>query len=98
MATCPVKESKEWKNLDSRRPRRSNKPRGGASALIIFNIIQERLITQISALSGIKEEMKFLQAFTALSQQEYLKAQAEALKLLTWLKRYARSFEIVEKL
>ena len=39
---------KEWKNIDSRRPRRSKEPRGGASALIIFNIIQRYKINQSS--------------------------------------------------
>ena len=38
----------EWKNIDSGRPRRSKEPRGGASALIIFNIIQRYKINQLS--------------------------------------------------
>src|SRR3954464_10833672 len=38
----------EWKNIDSERPRRSKEPRGGASALIIFNIIQRYKINQSS--------------------------------------------------
>ena len=38
----------EWKNIDSGRPRRSKEPRGGASALIIFNIIQRYKINQSS--------------------------------------------------
>lgn len=38
----------EWKNIDSRRPRRSKEPRGGASALIIFYIIQRYKINQSS--------------------------------------------------
>ena len=38
----------DWKNIDSGRPRRSKEPRGGASALIIFNIIQRYKINQSS--------------------------------------------------
>ena len=38
----------EWKNIDSGRPRRSKEPRGGASALLIFNIIQRYKINQSS--------------------------------------------------
>lgn len=38
----------EWKNIDSRWPRSSKEPRGGASALIIFNIIQRYEINQSS--------------------------------------------------
>ena len=38
----------EWKNIDSRRPRRSKEPRGGESALIIFYIIQRYKINQSS--------------------------------------------------
>ncbi len=38
----------KWKNIDSRRPRRRKEPRGGASALIIFNIIQRYKINQSS--------------------------------------------------
>ena len=38
----------EWKNIDSGRPRRSKEPRGGAYALIIFNIIQRYKINQSS--------------------------------------------------
>ena len=38
----------EWKNIDSRRPRRSKEPRGWASALIIFYIIHRYKINQSS--------------------------------------------------
>ena len=38
----------EWKNIDSGRLRRSKEPRGGASALIIFSIIQWYKIDQSS--------------------------------------------------
>ena len=43
----------EWKNIDSGQPRRSKEPRGGASALIIFNIIQRYKINQLH--SGLEE-------------------------------------------
>ncbi len=35
----------------------------------------------------------FLRKFTTISQSEYLQAQHECLKLVEWLKRYARAFD-----
>ncbi|MBF0201032.1 MAG: type III-B CRISPR module-associated protein Cmr5 [Desulfamplus sp.] len=37
--------------------------------------------------------MDFFKAVAALGQQEYLTVQEEALKMLLWLKRYAKAFQ-----
>jgi len=42
------------------------------------------------------EKSKFFEAISTLEQAEYLNLQEEALKMLQWLKRYARAFQEVE--
>jgi CRISPR-associated protein Cmr5 len=42
-----------------------------------------------------QDEIAFFNAVAGLSQQEYLTLQEEALKMLQWLKRYARAFQEV---
>ena len=39
------------------------------------------------------DNMQFLQTFNSISQHQYLEIQHEELRLLEWLKRYARAFE-----
>lgn len=39
------------------------------------------------------DNMQFLQTFNSISQHQYLDIQHEELRLLEWLKRYARAFE-----
>ena len=39
------------------------------------------------------DDMQFLQTFNSISQHQYLEIQHEELRLLEWLKRYARAFE-----
>jgi len=40
-----------------------------------------------------EDHMGFFQAVSGLDQQEYLTLQEEALKMLQWLKRYAKAFQ-----
>ena len=40
-----------------------------------------------------KDEMDFLTQFTTVSQKIYLDMQDETLRLMEWLKRYARAFD-----
>lgn len=40
-----------------------------------------------------KDEMEFLTQFTTVSQSKYLAMQDETLRLMEWLKRYARAFD-----
>jgi CRISPR-associated protein Cmr5 len=66
----------------------------------VFDIIMKWLCREMSgddefgkaSLSGID----FIRKFNALSQRKYLAAQHETLKLLEWLKRYARAFQTAE--
>lgn len=39
-----------------------------------------------------KNDLDFIKKFSQLDQKTYLKAQSEALAILSWLKRYARAF------
>ena len=66
-----------------------------------FRIIKEWLTHKdegIETLKGQKtDEKSFLEQMSRLDQGVYLKAQEETLKLLSWLKRYARAFQEQEK-
>lgn len=42
------------------------------------------------------DKKEFLEAISKLDQNEYVKIQEETLKLLQWLKRYARAFQVDE--
>lgn len=43
------------------------------------------------------DDFNFLKKFTEISQGDYIKMQDETLRMLEWLKRYARAFEKEEK-
>ena len=43
--------------------------------------------------SKANDEMEFLTQFTTLDQRKYLSMQEETLRLMEWLKRYARAFD-----
>ncbi|HPH03837.1 MAG TPA: type III-B CRISPR module-associated protein Cmr5 [Spirochaetota bacterium] len=58
----------------------------------VFMIIKEWLENEIPGLQGCADNMQFLQHFSQLSMSDYLRAQDEALRMLAWLKRYARAF------
>jgi CRISPR-associated protein Cmr5 len=58
----------------------------------VFKILESWLAKEIPALTG-KEGKQFLMQFAKLEQEDYLRAQQEALALLQWLKRYARAFQ-----
>jgi len=58
----------------------------------VFRIIKEWLENEIPGLQGCADNMQFLQHFSQLSMPDYLRAQDEALRMLAWLKRYARAF------
>jgi CRISPR-associated protein Cmr5 len=57
----------------------------------VFNIIKEWLIKE--QFVTVSDNLEFLRKFNSLDQAGYLKAQHETLKLLEWLKRYARAFQ-----
>lgn len=57
----------------------------------MLKIIREWLVDKVGYAKGgdLKE---FIENINKMSQQEYLSAQEETLKLLEWVKRYANSF------
>jgi CRISPR-associated protein Cmr5 len=61
----------------------------------LFYILKEWLTKDKNPLVNLKnmENIDFLREFHKLSIIDYLKAQTEALRLLEWLKRYAKAFE-----
>ena len=60
----------------------------------VFKILKKWLSREISSLSDAADDRNFLALFSTLEQNDYLRAQDEALALLQWLKRYARAFEV----
>lgn len=63
---------------------------------LVFRVMRTWLASQIAALRA-DSELLFLQKFSGLDHENYLKAQNEALAMLQWFKRYARAFEMEEK-
>lgn len=59
----------------------------------VFTILKEWLSREITALPNNANNHQFLAQFANLEQNDYLRAQQEALALLQWLKRYARAFQ-----
>jgi CRISPR-associated protein Cmr5 len=57
--------------------------------IVMFNIIREWLVNKGFAKG--ENEKDFIIRLNEMSQQEYLTAQEEALKLLEWVKRYANA-------
>jgi CRISPR-associated protein Cmr5 len=65
----------------------------------VFLIIKKWLCETMNKQFGVDSvsDIDFIRKFNKLSQQEYLDAQHETLKLLEWFKRYARAFQQEEK-
>jgi CRISPR-associated protein Cmr5 len=61
----------------------------------VFEIIKKWLCKTMKTHfdNTASSDIDFLKKLNAVSQQEYLDAQHETLKLLEWLKRYARAFQ-----
>ena len=58
----------------------------------IIETIREWLSKNGFIKSDVDNNEKFVEAITELSQEDYLSAQMETLKLLEWIKRYASAF------
>ena len=67
------------------------KPKKNDKNIEMLKIIREWLVDKVGYAKGgdLKE---FVENINEMSQQEYLSAQEETLKLLEWVKRYANSF------
>jgi CRISPR-associated protein Cmr5 len=61
----------------------------------VFDFIKKWLCQDMKGKFGnhTDNDIDFLKSFNGLSQADYLNAQHETLKLLEWLKRYARAFQ-----
>lgn len=68
--------------------------KGDTRTLGVFSILKDWLAQEIPALAQNANDRQFLAQFANLEQNDYLRAQQEALALLQWLKRYARAFEV----
>ncbi|MDR2798640.1 MAG: type III-B CRISPR module-associated protein Cmr5 [Treponema sp.] len=61
---------------------------------MVFTVIKEWLCkTMHTEFGNPSSDIDFIRKFNGLSQQKYLEAQHETLKLLEWLKRYTRAFQ-----
>ncbi|MDR2143169.1 MAG: type III-B CRISPR module-associated protein Cmr5 [Treponema sp.] len=61
---------------------------------MVFELIKKWLCKTMNTEFGTPpSDIDFIRKFNGLSQQKYLEAQHETLKLLEWLKRYARAFQ-----
>lgn len=66
--------------------------KGGGVHVQVFQVIRRWLAREIPALATA-DNYSFLKQLAVIDQNEYLWAQQETLKILEWLKRYARAFE-----
>jgi CRISPR-associated protein Cmr5 len=77
----------------------SKKAGGPSKEGALFDIIKKWLCQEKQELFGnsTNSDLAFLKSFNSISQQEYIWTQDEVLKLLEWLKRYARAFQEEDK-
>jgi CRISPR-associated protein Cmr5 len=71
-----------------------DKDKGKGKEKILFETIKDWLSKEGNLLYAFKDKgnIEFLQEFNVLPINKYLAAQTEALRLLEWLKRYAKAF------
>ncbi|MDR2099885.1 MAG: type III-B CRISPR module-associated protein Cmr5 [Campylobacteraceae bacterium] len=65
----------------------------------LFDILKEWLTANKNPLAPLKDKKnaQFLQAFNELPIAKYTEAQTEALRILEWIKRYAKAFEVKDE-
>lgn len=79
------------------------KAKGKGEHNFVFNVIKKYLCKNYEDVFGkpvqdnFQDDFNFLKKFTEISQGDYIKMQDETLRMLEWLKRYARAFEKEEK-
>lgn len=61
---------------------------------VMKKYIQQNFEPEFGRLS---DDFEFLQKLNIIEQSKYIEIQEESLKMLEWLKRYARAFERAEK-
>lgn len=61
---------------------------------LVFNVLKKYLCEEFSSeFSKEPDDYSFLKKLNELDQTQYIKMQEEVLRMLEWLKRYARAFE-----
>ena len=79
------------------------KAKGKDEHKFVFCVIKKYLCENYEDVFGkpaqdnFQDDFNFLKKFTEISQGKYIKMQDETLRMLEWLKRYARAFEKEEK-
>ncbi|MEE1289876.1 MAG: type III-B CRISPR module-associated protein Cmr5 [Spirochaetota bacterium] len=64
----------------------------------VFDILKKYLLQEYKLdFANVNDDFSFLEKLNSVSQSNYIKMQEEVLKLLEWLKRYARAFEKEDK-
>ena len=58
-----------------------------------FNIIKKWIQRTDNYFKEGEDDMKFLKSFCEIDQKKYIEIQNETLRLVEWLKRYARAFD-----
>ena len=59
----------------------------------VFKVLKKYIQREFSTFSSADDDFSFLEKLNSISQSEYIKIQEEVLRMLEWLKRYARAFE-----
>lgn len=60
----------------------------------VFSVLKKYLQKEYkSTFGGVDDDFSFLEKLNEVSQNDYIKMQEEVLRMLEWLKRYARAFE-----
>lgn len=59
----------------------------------VFNVIKTYLQNEYKNIFTQQDNFEFLAKLNDISQIEYIKMQEEVLRMLEWLKRYARAFQ-----
>lgn len=64
----------------------------------VFKVLKKYLLQEYkNDFGNISDDFAFLEKINTISQSRYIEIQQEVLKVLEWLKRYARAFEKEDK-
>ena len=64
----------------------------------VFSVLKKYLLEEYkSDFTNVQDDFSFLEKINSISQSKYIKMQEEVLRMLEWLKRYARAFEQADK-
>ena len=64
----------------------------------VFSVLKKYLLEEYkSDFTNVQDDFSFLEKINSIPQSKYIKMQEEVLRMLEWLKRYARAFEQADK-